>query len=92
MQTALEVLKGLIESDIKYFNDRVKDNPENADLYEFVQQRIISYGMCLKLIKDLYPKEREDIEQAYGDGLNPHRYPNCNRNEYFDKVFPTHNK
>ena len=46
-------------------------------------------GRAAKILTDLLPTEEEQIKQAYGDGLNPHRYDNCNRDEYFDKVFKT---
>ena len=44
----------------------------------------------LKPLQSLLPYERECIEQAYGDGLNYHRF-NCNRHEYFDKLFNQNN-
>ena len=31
--------------------------------------------------------EREQIEDAYGDGLNAHRVDFCNRNEYYQKTY-----
>jgi hypothetical protein len=31
--------------------------------------------------------EREQIEEAYGDGLNAHRVDFCNRNEYYQKTY-----
>jgi len=31
--------------------------------------------------------EREQIEDAYGDGLNAHRTNFCNRNEYYSKTY-----
>ena len=31
--------------------------------------------------------EKEQLKDAYGDGLNAHRTDFCNRDEYFDKVF-----
>ena len=31
--------------------------------------------------------EREQIEDAYGDGLNAHRTNFCNRNEYYDQTY-----
>jgi hypothetical protein len=31
--------------------------------------------------------EREQIEDAYGDGLNGHRTNFCNRNEYYTKTY-----
>ena len=34
--------------------------------------------------------EREQIEQAYGDGLNAHRTNFCNRNEYYEQTYGKH--
>jgi hypothetical protein len=31
--------------------------------------------------------EREQIEDAYGDGLNAHRTNFCNRNEYYEQTY-----
>jgi hypothetical protein len=31
--------------------------------------------------------EREQIEQAYGDGLNAHRTDFCNRVEYYNQTY-----
>jgi hypothetical protein len=31
--------------------------------------------------------EREQIEQAYGDGLNAYRTDFCNRNEYYNQIY-----
>ena len=37
--------------------------------------------------EELYGMEREQIEDAYGDGLNAHRVDFCNRNEYYQKTY-----
>lgn len=42
----------------------------------------------LHLLESYLPTEKEQIEQAFGDGLNHFRY-NCNRHEYFGQVFNT---
>ena len=31
--------------------------------------------------------EKEQIEDAYGDGLNAHRVDFCNRNEYYNETY-----
>ena len=31
--------------------------------------------------------EREQIEDAYGDGINAHRVDFCNRNEYYERTY-----
>jgi hypothetical protein len=33
--------------------------------------------------------EKEQIENAYGDGLNAHRTDFCNREEYYNKIYKT---
>jgi hypothetical protein len=33
--------------------------------------------------------EKEQIENAYGDGLNAHRTNFCNREEYYNKIYKT---
>lgn len=33
------------------------------------------------------PVEREQIEEAYGDGINAHRVDFCNRNEYYERTY-----
>ena len=33
--------------------------------------------------------EKEQIEDAYGDGLNAHRTNFCNREEYYNKIYKT---
>jgi hypothetical protein len=31
--------------------------------------------------------EKEQLKDAYGDGINAHRTDFCNRDEYFDKAY-----
>jgi hypothetical protein len=31
--------------------------------------------------------EKEQLKDAYGDGINAHRTGFCNRDEYFDKAY-----
>ena len=38
-------------------------------------------------IQEALQMEREQIEEAYGDGLNAHRVDFCNRNEYCQKTY-----
>jgi len=40
-----------------------------------------------KLGEEAKQMEREQIEEAYGDGLNAHRVDFCNRNEYYQKTY-----
>ena len=35
--------------------------------------------------------EKEQIKDAYGDGLNAHRTDFCNRDDYFSKMYRTNN-
>jgi len=59
-----------------------------------IQQLIEKCNKEIKLLKEFLsdltaalPVEREQIEDAYGDGLNAHRTNFCNRNEYFNQTF-----
>ena len=38
-------------------------------------------------IKEAKAKERFQITDAYGDGLNAYRVEFCNRDDYFNKVY-----
>jgi hypothetical protein len=40
-----------------------------------------------ELFEEARDMEREQIEQAYGDGLNAYRTDFCNRTEYYDKTY-----
>jgi hypothetical protein len=40
-----------------------------------------------KILQQALQMEREQIEDAYGDGLNAHRVDFCNRNEYYQKTY-----
>jgi hypothetical protein len=39
------------------------------------------------IIGEAREMEREQIEQAYGDGLNAYRTDFCNRTMYYDKTY-----
>jgi hypothetical protein len=39
------------------------------------------------LLEDAKAMEREQIEQAYGDGLNAHRTNYCNREQYYNETY-----
>jgi len=91
MQTALQELKIRIEAELSKCDRVANDHNGDLAIANNMTQRRCAYENCLKQISDLFPEEREDIEQAYGDGLNHYRF-NCNRNEYFDKIFPNHGK
>jgi hypothetical protein len=40
-----------------------------------------------ELFEEAREMEREQIEQAYGDGLNAYRTDFCNRTEYYNKTY-----
>ena len=40
-----------------------------------------------ELINKAMQMEKEQIEDAYGDGLNAHRVDFCNRNEYYKETY-----
>jgi hypothetical protein len=48
------------------------------NLIEFENEVIIAKAM-----------EKEQIIDAYGDGLNAHRTNFCNREEYYNKIYKT---
>lgn len=57
-----------------------------------VQWLMHAYWENEEMINDNHLKialqmEREQIEDAYGDGLNAHRVDFCNRNEYYQKTY-----
>jgi hypothetical protein len=50
----------------------------------------IPLGIALEFIAKLnHAKEieKEQLKDAYGDGINAHRTDFCDRDEYFDKVY-----
>jgi hypothetical protein len=40
-----------------------------------------------EILREALLMERDQIEEAYGDGLNAHRVDFCNRNEYYQKTY-----
>lgn len=40
-----------------------------------------------KLLLEAIERNKEEIKDAYGDGLNAHRINFSNRDEYFEKVY-----
>jgi hypothetical protein len=44
-------------------------------------------GFYTTLFEQAKALEREQIEDAYGDGLNAHRTNFCNRNEYYEQTY-----
>ena len=57
------------------------DNLEKYEDYAKISWR------CLGEIEIALEMEKEQIKDAYGDGLNAHRTEFCNRDEYFNKTF-----
>jgi hypothetical protein len=47
------------------------------------------YANMYDLIEEAKEMEKEQIEDAYGDGLNAHRTNFCNREEYYNKIYKT---
>jgi len=44
-------------------------------------------GFYTTLFERAKALEQEQIEDAYGDGLNAHRTNFCNRNEYYEQTY-----
>ena len=49
--------------------------------------KLLSFAEAIDKAAELLIVEREQIEDAYGDGLNTHRTNFCNRNEYYNKTY-----
>jgi hypothetical protein len=68
------------------------DTPKTTAI-DWLQEKIqsnLSEPMSPKfaeLFEEAREMEREQIEQAYGDGLNAYRTDFCNRTEYYDKTY-----
>jgi chaperonin GroEL (HSP60 family) len=45
------------------------------------------YFDAIPVAKELLEKEKEQIKDAYGDGLNAHRTNFCNRDEYYNQTY-----
>ena len=45
------------------------------------------WDMIRDIVQQAKAMEKEQIENAYGDGLNAHRTNFCNREEYYNKKF-----
>ena len=58
--------------------ENIKYNPLEKNGYTIAKE---------KITKQALEMEREQIEEAYGDGLNAHRVDFCNRNEYYQKTY-----
>ncbi len=58
--------------------ENIKYNPLEKNGYTIAKEKVINQALQM---------EREQIEEAYGDGLNAHRVDFCNRNEYYQKTY-----
>ena len=63
---------------IEQYENSFKYNPLQKDGYTIAKEKITKQALQM---------EREQIEEAYGDGLNAHRVDFCNRNEYYQKTY-----
>lgn len=48
-----------------------------------------SMSEWIEIFNQAKAMEKEQIENAYGDGLNAHRTNFCNREEYYNKIYKT---
>jgi hypothetical protein len=46
-----------------------------------------SMSEWIKIFEQAKAMEKEQIENAYGDGLNAHRTNFCNREEYYNETY-----
>jgi hypothetical protein len=60
-----------------YLISELKKSPMGRSMFHFM---IDEFTKSLQM-------EREQIEQAYGDGLNAHRTDFCNRVEYYNQTY-----
>lgn len=60
-----------------YLIAELKKSPMGQSMFHFM---IDEFNQSLQM-------EREQIEQAYGDGLNAHRTDFCNRVEYYNQTY-----
>jgi len=57
---------------------------------EFNKERLIDLNQkttMYLIVQQAKAMEKEQIENAYGDGLNAHRTNFCNREEYYNKTY-----
>ena len=54
--------------------------------------RIRETELFISKLKSKQSEERQNIVDAYGDGLNAHRTNFCNRDDYFNQTFKQEQK
>ena len=54
--------------------------------------RIRETELFISKLKSKQSEERQNIVDAYGDGLNAHRTNFCNREDYFNQTFKQEQK
>jgi hypothetical protein len=59
---------------------KIKSEPDGLVRETMIDLLLIGTEQAIEI-------EREQIEQAYGDGLNAYRTDFCNRTEYYDKTY-----
>ena len=57
-------------------------------LYEELWKQT-DFSLPNNILEQAKEMEKEQIENAYGDGLNAHRTNFCNREEYYNKIYKT---
>jgi hypothetical protein len=75
MKTAIQELIELLETQKRLFIEA-----ERHTLADGV-------GRTILLSKQFLEKEKEQIKDAYADGLNAHRTNFCNRDEYYNQTY-----
>ena len=63
--------------------DKLLEETETGELRYHLKHDVV------KVFEEAIQMEREQIEQAYGDGLNAWRTNFCNRVEYYEQTYGT---
>jgi hypothetical protein len=78
---------------MRFITTKLMENQNNITAVDWLREQVqsnLSEPMSPKfaeLFDEARKMEREQIEQAYGDGLNAYRTDFCNRTEYYDKTY-----
>jgi hypothetical protein len=86
-QTAMQQLKEQLLEELKTLQNTAVEN--GLERIKITSQISVIQKIINKIDATLLDIEREQIEQAYGDGLNAHRTDFCDRIEYYNRTFNT---
>jgi hypothetical protein len=78
MKTAMQELLQILESKILPCDD------DNSYVYGM---NVAHANLIYNIKNGFLEKEKEQIKDAYADGLNAHRTNFCNRDEYYNQTY-----